>query len=109
MGDRMNSKAGATVEVAESGSDQQRGAILPLMAIMLVVLIGTAAMAVDLGWLYWQSIEIQHGADAAALAGVVYEPDFHTEAHTEAIAAAAQNGFDDADAGTSLRRRLPQR
>ncbi len=53
----------------------ERGAILPMMAVMLVVLIGAAAMAVDLGWLFWQSIEIQHGADAAALAGVLYEPD----------------------------------
>lgn len=44
---------------------------MPLMAIMLIVLLGAAAMAVDLGWLFWQSIEIQHGADAAALAGVV--------------------------------------
>ena len=57
----------------------ERGAILPLMAFFLVVLIGVAAMAVDLGWLFWQSIEIHHGADAAALAGVVYEPDFRTE------------------------------
>jgi Flp pilus assembly protein TadG len=39
------------------------------MAIVLVVLMGAAAMAVDLGWLYYQSLEIQHGADAAALAG----------------------------------------
>ena len=60
-------------------------AIMPLMAIMLMVLLGAAAMAVDLGWLFWQSMEIQHGADAAALAGVVYEPSLRTEAHTEGI------------------------
>jgi len=48
---------------------QERGAVLPVMAFLLVVLMGAAAMAVDLGWLFWQSIEIQHGADAAALAG----------------------------------------
>ena len=62
------------------------------MAILLVVLMGAAAMAVDLGWLFWQSIEIQHGADAAALAGVAYEPDLRTEAHTEATASAFTNG-----------------
>ena len=50
---------------------EERGAILPMMAIMLIVLIGAAAMAVDLGWMFWQSIEIQHGADAAALSGVI--------------------------------------
>ncbi len=77
----------------------ERGAILPLMAIMLMVLIGAAAMAVDLGWLFWQSIEIQHGADAAALSGVIYEPDQRTEAHTEGIAAAAENGYVDTSLG----------
>jgi hypothetical protein len=77
--------------VARLGND--RGAILPMMAVMLVVLVGAAAMAVDLGWLYWQSIEIQHGADAAALAGVLYEPDQRDQAHTQGTAAAVENGF----------------
>ena len=74
---------------------------MPLMAIMLIVLLGAAAMAVDLGWLFWQSIEIQHGADAAALAGVVYEPNLRTEAHAEGIAAAAENQFVDTSLGGS--------
>ena len=72
------------------------------MAIMMFVLIGVVAMAVDLGWLFWQSIEIQHGADASALSGVVYEPDFRTDAHTEATAAALENGYDDSDADTTV-------
>ena len=72
------------------------------MAIMLVVLLSAAAMAVDLGWLFWQSIEIQHGADAAALAGVIYEPDLRTEAHTEAVAAAVVNEYDDGAAETTV-------
>ena len=80
----------------------ERGAILPMMAIMLIVLMGAAAMAVDLGWLFWQSIEIQHGADAGALAGVVYEPNLRTEAHAEGIAAAAENGYDNADPDTTV-------
>ncbi len=71
----------------------ERGAVLPMMALMLVVFMGSVAMAVDLGWLYWQSIEIQHGADAAALAGVIYEPDQRTDAHTQGTAAAVENGF----------------
>ena len=81
------------------GSNDQRGDIMPLMAIMLIVLLGAAAMAVDLGWLFWQSIEIQHGADAAALAGVVYEPSLRPEAHTEGMAAAAKNRFVDISLG----------
>ena len=71
------------------------------MAIMMFVLLGAAAMAVDLGWLYWNSIDIQHGADAAALAGVIYEPEQRTDAHTEGVAAARENGFIDTGAGGS--------
>jgi Putative Flp pilus-assembly TadE/G-like len=63
------------------------------MAIMLIVLLGAAGLTVDLGWLYWNSLEIQHGADTAALAGVVYEPDQRSEAHTVGVAAAVENGF----------------
>jgi len=84
------------------GEATQRGAILPLMAIVILVLMGAAAMAVDLGWLYYQSLEIQHGADAAALAGVIYEPDQRTQAHTEALAAAVENGFDDTSLDTAV-------
>jgi hypothetical protein len=69
--------------------------VLPLMALLLVVLMGSAAMAVDLGWLYWQSIEIQQGADSAALAGVVYEPYQRDEAHEHGTLAAVENGFVD--------------
>lgn len=74
-------------------NEGERGAILPLMAIMLIVLLGSAGMAVDLGWLYWNSLEIQHGADTAALAGVVYEPDQRAQAHSVGVAAATENGF----------------
>ncbi|GMQ85588.1 MAG: hypothetical protein BMS9Abin07_1155 [Acidimicrobiia bacterium] len=80
----------------------ERGAALPLLALILLVLLGSAAMAIDLGWLFWQSIEIQHGADAAALAGVVYEPDQRLQAHTVATASALQNGFDEAAASTTV-------
>jgi Flp pilus assembly protein TadG len=93
-GERMNTE--------RATDNRERGAVLPLMAILLVVLMGAVAMAIDLGWLYWQSIEIQHGADSAALAGVVYEPDFRTDAHTEATGSAKQNGFDAADAATTV-------
>ncbi len=41
--------------------DEQRGAIMLVMALLLVVLLGVAGFAVDLGWLLWNSIEVQHG------------------------------------------------
>ena len=46
----------------------QRGVSAILIAIMLVMLIGFAALAVDLGYLYATRSELQNVADAAALA-----------------------------------------
>ncbi len=80
----------------------QRGSILVIMAALIVALLGVVGFAVDLGWAYWNRQEIQHGADAAALAGVIYEPAQRTKAHTEALAAALTNGFDDGLPGTTV-------
>jgi hypothetical protein len=44
------------------------GAVLPLVAIMIVVLLGMGAIVVDFGQLYVERRELQNGADAAALA-----------------------------------------
>lgn len=89
-------------KTTHEGQPEERGAILPMMAILMIVLMGAAAMAVDLGWLFWNSVEIQHGTDAAALGGVVYEPDDPLAAHTEAKAAAMENGYDDDAAETTV-------
>lgn len=73
--------------------------MLVLFALMLVVLMGAAGFAVDLGWLYWNSLEIQHGADAAALGGVVYIANDASQAKVEARGAAAENGYVDTSLG----------
>jgi len=48
---------------------QPKGAVIVVVAIMLVVLLGCAALAVDIGYLYVARAELQRTADAAALAG----------------------------------------
>jgi hypothetical protein len=48
---------------------EQRGAVLVLMAVLLIVLIGVAALAIDLGHLFVVKNELQNAADAGALAG----------------------------------------
>lgn len=72
---------------------EERGATLVWLAGSLVVLMGFAALAVDLGWYYLNSSRIQRAADAAALAGVVHVPGYLSEAETNARAAALVNGF----------------
>ena len=48
---------------------RQRGAVAPFMALMLPVLIGSAAFAIDLAYVHVVRNELQNDADAAALAG----------------------------------------
>jgi hypothetical protein len=50
-------------------SAQQRGNVVVLVAISMTLLIGFAALAIDLGQLYVARAELQRAADAAALAG----------------------------------------
>ena len=47
----------------------RKGAVTVLVAILLVVLLGCVALAVDIGHLYVVRTELQRAADAAALAG----------------------------------------
>lgn len=82
----------------------ERGAALPTIAIMLVVILGMAAFAVDLGWLFLNANRVQKTADAASLAGVVNLPADFAQAQTDAQAAVAANGFAGADVASQ---RLP--
>lgn len=54
--------------VARAGGARQRGAIIILVAITLVVMIGVLGMAIDLGQLYNRKAELHGVAQAAALA-----------------------------------------
>ncbi|MEX0796176.1 MAG: TadE/TadG family type IV pilus assembly protein [Acidimicrobiia bacterium] len=66
---------------------EDRGVSLPLVAGMFVVLLGMAAFAIDLGWLYLNGTRLQRAADSSALAGVVFLP-----ADTANVAALATDG-----------------
>lgn len=48
---------------------EERGQVLPLVAIMMVGLLGTAGFVTDVGRVYLAHSELQQSADAAALAG----------------------------------------
>ncbi|MGO4235798.1 pilus assembly protein TadG-related protein [Pseudarthrobacter sp. YAF2] len=50
------------------GDGNERGVVAVMMALLLVVLLGCAALAVDVGMLYATRAQLQNGADAGALA-----------------------------------------
>ncbi|HLF43984.1 MAG TPA: pilus assembly protein TadG-related protein [Acidimicrobiia bacterium] len=72
----------------------ERGMALPLVAVMIVVLLGISAFAVDLGWLYLNGARLQRGADSSALAGVVFLPGDIDGVDDNTLGAATANGFD---------------
>ena len=80
---------------------EESGATVVIVALLMMVLPGMAAFALDFGWLYWNVIKVQHGADAAALSGVIYEPNDRAQAYVQ-VQTATENGYNPADAGTSV-------
>ncbi len=76
-------------------STKERGYALIFVAVLLLPMLGMVGIAVDIGSFYVRAAKIQRAADAAALAGVIYQPDF---ARAEATAKdfARRNGFDPA-------------
>ncbi len=49
----------------------QRGAFAVMFVVLLPVLIGFSALAIDMSYAYWTRTQLQHAASAAALAGVL--------------------------------------
>lgn len=66
---------------------RQTGAVLVMLVILIVVLIGVAALALDVGRLFVLRTEMQNGVDAAALAAAT-ELDGRSDAQNRAIRAA---------------------
>jgi len=81
----------------------EQGAILPFVALVLILLLGLASFAVDLGWFYLNSTRIQRAAESAALAGVIHMPQaYATKAEPTALQVAATNGYIDGVDGASI-------
>lgn len=72
----------------------QRGYIMVTFGLLLVPLLLMVGLSVDVGYWYDRSSTIQKAADAAALAGVVWLPNFE-KAEDYAEEAAERNGFKD--------------
>jgi Flp pilus assembly protein TadG len=57
------------MQCARLPKNKRRGAVAPLAAVLMIVLLGMVAFAVDIGWIGVAQSELQNAADAAALAG----------------------------------------
>jgi len=80
--------------------DGENGVVLVLTALSMVILMGMAAFAVDLGWLYYSQLNVRKAAEAAALAGVVHmplpacsDPVLGTEPYDVALSIASTHGY----------------
>lgn len=71
----------------------QKGAVAPLIAVLLLVIIVSVAFVVDLGHVHNVKAELQRAVDAAALAGARHLPD-PDRVDAVAIATAANNTVD---------------
>jgi hypothetical protein len=78
---------------SDSSQSDERGFILVWFALLIFVMIGVTAFAVDLGHAYLVGQQEQNAADAAALSAAPYLPDNCPNANEHAQAIAALNGF----------------
>jgi hypothetical protein len=85
------------------GRNSERGQLLPIFALLLVVIAGMAVLAVDVGYWRYQQRLAQTAADAAAIAGAdeLKYPGL-ADSVTAAKNDAAANGFTD-DNGVTVR------
>src|SRR5438477_11739066 len=75
------------------GGGEQGGFVAVWMGLMLVVLLGMGAFAVDVSYWHYSQTRLQRAADAAALAGAVSFPGDLTKANSAALGVAASNGY----------------
>lgn len=83
-----------THRLSDRGLRDDRGAVMVMVSMMLVPLIlGSAAIGIDMSNWYYAGQRLQVAADAAALAGSVYMPADFDAATTHARDVAKRNGF----------------
>ncbi|MFA9564848.1 MAG: pilus assembly protein TadG-related protein [Acidimicrobiales bacterium] len=76
---------------------KERGVALPTTMLLLIVMLGAAGFAIDVGHWYLTANRLQRAADAGALAGVTKLPHDEPGADATAVEAAGANGFSSSD------------
>ncbi len=90
----MTPQPPADQDGSRSGSRRrdESGVVLAFFALSVLSLLGIAALVVDFGYWSLRAEQMQRAADAAALSGVAYMPNF-TKAEAVADKVAGDNGF----------------
>jgi len=70
---------------------RERGAVAVIVALMMIVIMASAALGVDIGKLVYERQQLQNALDAAATAGAMHLPDDPTAALVDAQKFAADN------------------
>jgi Flp pilus assembly protein TadG len=83
-------------------SRDERGFVLVWYALLIFVMLGVTAFAVDLGHAYLVAQHEQDAADAAALSAASYLPDNCPNANAHAQTIASINGFTNGSADTTV-------
>jgi len=89
------------IPVGEVLSDK-KGSIIVFVALAMTVLLGFAAIVVDVGILYFNRVALSNAADAAALAGVQELPANPRQAEAKAVSYAVKNGVEESRIATAL-------
>ena len=74
--------------------DNEKGSVIIIVACAMVLMLGIAALVIDVGVLYYNKVALSNAADAAALAGVQELPKDHGKAVETAEAYAVSNGVE---------------
>ncbi|MBN8848539.1 MULTISPECIES: pilus assembly protein TadG-related protein [unclassified Sphingomonas] len=85
-----------------SGARDRRGAISPLMALMIIPIAGATAMATEVGQWYYFQRALQNAADSAAIAAATNNSSTGSTYLNEARGAARGFGFVDGQSNTTV-------
>lgn len=74
---------------------RQKGAVMPMVGFIIILLLGLAAVAVDIGYILVTKQQLQNAADASALASapslILEEPERTAQVQSTAVAMAARH------------------
>ena len=79
--------------MVETSSEKRSGAAAIMLVVALPVLLGMAALAIDVGYIFTSLAELQNAVDAGALAGASALSSTETEVRARVMEVAGRNSL----------------